>query len=118
MNKLECPNCNHSEIIEKMNYRKDSKIYMAKLYLVQKENPDLVVNTFICFACNHLTNFAGNADGTVEYFETYKYDKDVKFDNYYDIHGERNKFDAIKRMIIDINFDNNLDHFVKRLDKL
>ena len=65
MNKLECPNCNHSEIIEKMNYRKDSKIYMAKLYLVQKENPDLVVNTFICFACNHLTNFAGNADGTV-----------------------------------------------------
>ena len=118
MNKLECPNCNHSEIIEKMNYRKDSMIYMAKLFLVQKENPDLVVHTFICFACNHLTNFAGNVDGTIEYFETYKYDKDVKFDNYYDIHGERNKFDAIKRMIIDINFDNNLDHFIKRLDKL
>ena len=102
MNKLECPNCNHSEIIEKMNYRKDSKIYMAKLFLVQKENPDLIVHTFMCFACNHLTNFAGNVDGTVEYFETYKYDKDVKFDNYFRVTYGLPWDDKMKAGIVDL----------------
>tara|TARA_B100000780_G_scaffold258719_1_gene209220 strand:- start:403 stop:771 length:369 start_codon:yes stop_codon:yes gene_type:complete len=116
--KLICPNCNHTESIEKLNYRKDSKMYMAKLYLMQKEKPDLQIYTFICFSCNHLTNFAYKVNGNVEYFETYKYDSNIKFENYHDIHGEKNQFNTIKRLVADTNFDNDLDHVQKKLNAL
>ena len=68
---LTCPNCKHTEDIENMNFRKNSKMYMAKLYLQQKQNPELEIYTFICFSCNHLTNFAGKIVGDVEYFQIF-----------------------------------------------
>ena len=115
---LTCPNCKHTEDIENMNFRKNSKMYMAKLYLQQKQNPELEIYTFICFSCNHLTNFAGKIVGDVEYFETYKHDSDVKFENYYDIHGERNQFQAIKTLVADTNYNNNLDHVEENFKKI
>ena len=115
---LTCPNCKHTEDIETMNSRKDSKMYMAKLYLQQKQNPELEIYTFICFSCNHLTNYAGQIFGGPEYFETYKHDSDVKFENYYDIHGERNQFQAMKTLVADTNYNNNLDHVEENFKKI
>ena len=115
---LTCPNCKHTEDIENMNYRKNSKMFMAKLYLQQKQNPELEIYTFICFSCNHLTNYAGKIFGGPEYFETYKHDSDVKFENYYDIHGERNQFQAMKTLVADTNYNNNLDHVEENFKKI
>ena len=115
---LTCPNCKHAEDIENMNFRKNSKMYMAKLYLQQKQNPELEIYTFICFSCNHLTNYAGKIFGGPEYFETYKHDSDVKFENYYDIHGERNQFQAMKTLVADTNYNNNLDHVEENFKKI
>ena len=115
---LTCSNCKHTEDIENMNNRKNSKMFMAKLYLQQKQNPELEIYTFICFSCNHLTNYAGQIFGGPEYFETYKHDSDVKFENYYDIHGERNQFQAMKTLVADTNYDNNLDHVEENFEKI
>ena len=115
---LTCPNCKHTEDIENMNNRKNSKMFMAKLYLQQKQNPELEIYTFICFSCNHLTNYAGQIFGGPEYFETYKHDSDVKFENYYDIHGERNQFQAMKTLVADTNYNNNLDHVEENFKKI
>ena len=115
---LTCPNCKHTEDIENMNFRKDSKMYMMKLYLQQRENPELQIYTFICFSCNHLTNYAGKIFGGPEYFETYKYDANVKFDNYHEAYGEKNQFQSMKRLVTDINYNNLLDHVVENFKKI
>jgi|TARA_B100001964_G_scaffold240671_1_gene311030 hypothetical protein len=115
---LTCPNCKHTEDIENMNFRKNSKIYMIKLYLQQRENPELQIYTFICFSCNHLTNYAGKIFGGPEYFETYKYDANVKFDNYHEAYGEKNQFQSMKRLVTDINYNNLLDHVVENFKKI
>ena len=115
---LTCQNCKHTEDIENMNFRKDSKMYMMKLYLQQRENPELQIYTFICFSCNHLTNYAGKIFGGPEYFETYKYDANVKFDNYHEAYGEKNQFQSMKRLVTDINYNNLLDHVVENFKKI
>jgi len=42
----------------------------------------------------------------------------IKFENYHDIHGEKNQFNTIKRLVADTNFDNDLDHVQKKLNAL
>jgi len=115
---LTCPNCNHTEKVEKINLRKESKIFLAKLFLVPLRNMKLQVHGFMCFSCNHITHFA--ADPTtiyplkstegVEYFETYKYDSVQNFDNY---NSPRNKYYDMKRQADDIGLDHVIENFKK-----
>jgi len=86
---LTCLNCKHTEDIENMNFRKNSKIFMARKGIVVSWESGLDIYTILCFACKHLTNFAsdptnesGKAIGGVQYFETFRYDstEELKYD--------------------------------------
>ena len=94
---LKCPNCKHKESLESLNIREDSKMFFCDLKLKYDINREIVKNyrrdldiyTLMCFACNHITNFAadptnqsGKAIDGVEYFETFKYDSIEEFPDY------------------------------------
>ena len=94
---LKCPNCKHKESLESLNIREDSKMFFCDLKLKYDINREIVKNykrdldiyTLMCFACNHITNFAadptnqsGKAINGVEYFETFKYDSIEEFPEY------------------------------------
>ena len=86
---LTCLNCKHTEDIENMNFRKNSKIFMSRAGIVNSWESGLDIYTMLCFACKHLTNFAsdptnesGKAIKGVQYFETFKYNdtSQLKYD--------------------------------------
>ncbi len=94
---LICPNCQHKENFEALNTREDSKMFFINLKLkwdinreiVKNYKKDLDIFTMMCFACNHISNFAadptnqsGKAIEGIEYFETFKYDSMEEFPDY------------------------------------
>ena len=94
---LICLNCQHKENFEALNTREDSKMFFINLKLkwdinreiVKNYKKDLDIFTMMCFACNHISNFAadptnqsGNAIEGIEYFETFKYDSMEEFPDY------------------------------------
>ena len=118
LDKITCQNCKHEEKLEKVNYRKDSKIFLANLYLRQK-NSEQEIYTFICFSCNHLTNCTPG----LEYLETYKYDCTDNFVNYFDIYGYKNQFENLKKHVDNYNstgsdYDGQFDHVVEKFNNI
>ena len=94
---LICLNCQHKENFEALNTREDSKMFFINLKLkwdinreiVKNYKKDLDIFTMMCFACNHISNFAadptnqsGKAIEGIEYFETFKYDSMEEFPDY------------------------------------
>ena len=84
MKKLICKNCKHKETLENINFSFNTKILIAKIPKVRASD-GLDIFPLYCLKCKYITEWAadpfnnsGKAVDGVEYFRTFKINKNYK----------------------------------------